>query len=577
MSNLNRKLALVWLTVMLVVLVAGCGPTPAPQIVKETVVVTEQQVVKETVVVQGTPQVVERVVTPTPEPPTAVPETPKGGTFVFRNLGDPSVLNPMYAGDGPSLIVLAFSMNGLVKQFGADVQPDLAESWDLSDDGLVYTFHLRDDVKWQDGEPFTAKDVVFTYQAIEDEKNNSPAYSSFIIDDKPVLFEAVDDYTVRATLPALQPAFMNYMDTYILPEHILSKSTDLEHDPFNQLPIGTGPFQVAEWKAGEQLRLVKFKDYFRGEPYLDEVIVRIVPDSQAATVAIQTGEIDFMSSVDPADVAKLEEAGVVVEAPRRDIQVLIHVNVGHPILSDVRVRKAMIYGVDREAMVVGLEKNYAKVADSIFHEPVFMYEENDPKLPAYTYDPVKAGELLNEAGWVVGEDGIRYKDGQPLKFTYLNINIGGPLGKMATVVQAQLRQIGFDIAIETVDIPTFIDRLAVQPCPKPYDVTLDREGAEGPDPDAYYPLYYGPDNYQCYNNEEVNALFDEGRRTADLEARKATYQRVEEILWDELPIIPMWYPRTVVALSPEFEYEEAILDADQWNFFRYPEWIHLKP
>jgi peptide/nickel transport system substrate-binding protein len=253
------------------------------------------------------------------------------------------------------------------------------------------------------------------------------------------------------------------------------------------------------------------------------------------------------------------------------------VNTQNPILSDVRIRKAMMYGMDREAMVVGLEKNYAKVCDSIFHEPVFVYEPNDPKLPPYNYDPTKAAQLLDEAGWTLGADGIRYKDGQPLKFTYLNINIGGPLGKMATVVQAQLRQLGFDIAIETVDIPTFVDRLIVKGCPKPYDVTLDREGALGPDPDAYYSYYYGPDNMQCYNNDEVNRLFDEGRKTNDMAQRKQIYQQVEEILWDELPILPMWYPRTVMALSPKFEYEQAVLDVDQWPLFRYPEWIHLKP
>jgi peptide/nickel transport system substrate-binding protein len=582
MSGFKRAMSLICLAAAIASLLTACGAT-TPEVVKETVVVTQQvekvatQIVKETVIVEGTPQVVEKVVTPTPEPPTPTPSIPTGGTFVFRNLGDPSVLNPMYAGDGPSLIVLGFTMNGLVKLFGADIQPDLAESWESSTDGLVWTFHLRKDVKWQDGEPFTAKDVVFTFQAIEDEKNNSPSRSSFILDGKPIVFEVVDDYTVRATLPSLQPAFIYYMDMYIVPEHILGTSTDLEHDPYNQKPIGTGPFQVTEWKAGEEVDTVKFKDYFRGEPYLDQVVFRTVPDSQAATVALQTGELDIMSSVDPADVQKLQDAGLTVTPTQRDIQVLIHVNTQNPILSDVRIRKAMMYGMDREAMVVGLEKNYAKVCDSIFHEPVFVYEPNDPKLPPYNYDPTKAAQLLDEAGWTLGADGIRYKDGQPLKFTYLNINIGGPLGKMATVVQAQLRQLGFDIAIETVDIPTFVDRLIVKGCPKPYDVTLDREGALGPDPDAYYSYYYGPDNMQCYNNDEVNRLFDEGRKTNDMAQRKQIYQQVEEILWDELPILPMWYPRTVMALSPKFEYEQAVLDVDQWPLFRYPEWIHLKP
>ncbi|MBN1315318.1 MAG: ABC transporter substrate-binding protein [Anaerolineales bacterium] len=579
----RRAIQLILPAVLILSLLVACGPTAEPQIIKETVIVTkevevvETQVVIETVIVEGTPQVIEKVVTPTPEPPTPEPSTPTGGTFIFRNLSDPSVLNPLYAGDGPSLIVLGFSMNSLVKVFGADIQPDLAESWESTKDGLVWTFHLRQDVKWHDGEPFTADDVVFTYQAIQDEKNNSPSRGAYVVEGEPILFEAVDDYTVRVTLPAIQPSFIYSMGTFIVPEHVLASSTDLEHDPFNQKPIGTGPFQVVDWKAGEQVELVKFKDYFRGEPYLDQVVIRIIPDSQAATVAMQTGEIHIMSSVDPADISKLEDAGVIVSPTMRDIQVLIHVNTSHPILSDVRVRKAMMYGMDREAMVVGLEKNYAKVCDSIFHEPAFVYEENDPNLPPYTYDPAKAAELLDEAGWLMGDDGIRYKDGEPLSFTYLNINIGGPLGKMATVVQAQLRDIGFDIPIDTVDIPTFIDRLVVQECPKPYDVTLDREGALGPDPDSYYTLYYGPGNYQCYNNDEVNQLLDAGRKTADLEERKAIYQQVEEILWDELPILPMWYPRTLMALSPDFVYEEAILDVDEYCLFRYPEWIHLAP
>lgn len=579
----KRIIQIMVLTGLVLCFMAACTPAAEPQVIKETVIVTkevevvETQVVVETVIVEGTPQVIEKVVTPTPEPATPEPSIPMGGTFIFRNLSDPSALNPVYAGDGPSLITLGFCMNSLVKVFGADIQPDLAESWESSEDGLVWTFNLRQDVKWQDGEPFTAKDVVFTYQAIQDEKNNSPFRGGYILNGEPILFEALDDYTVRATLPSLQPSFIYGMSIAIIPEHILASSTDLEHDPFNQKPIGTGPFQVVDWKAGEQVEMVKFKDYFRGEPYLDKVVLRTIPDSQAATVAMQTGEINIMSSVDPADISTLEGAGVIVEPTMRDIQVLIHVNTENPILSDVRVRKAMMYGMDREAMVVGLEKNYAKVCDSIFHEPTFVYEENDPNLPPYTYDPAKAAELLDEAGWLMGDDGIRYKDGQPLAFTYLNINIGGALGKMATVVQAQLRDIGFDITIDTVDIPTFIDRLITQPCPKPYDVTLDREGAMGPDPDSYYTLYYGPGNYQCYNNDEVNQLMDAGRKTADLDERKAIYQQVEEILWDELPILPMWYPRTLMAFSPNFNFDEAILDVDENCLFRYPEWIHLNP
>jgi peptide/nickel transport system substrate-binding protein len=531
---------------LLVSALAACA-APTPEVIKEEVVVEKEvpvtvevekekiveKPVIETVVVEKE-VVVEKVVTPTP----GIPER---GTLITRGLTSsfPENFNPLL------FDVRVWLYDGLVR-FDPDLKPipDLAESWDISEDGLVYTFHLRKGVKFHDGVEMTADDVVYTAQLTLDEKVNSPYRSKFIIGGEPVKWEKVDDYTVRATLPQPSSSFLAKVSRAdeiffcILPKHILEKCEDIETCDFNLNPVGTGPYKLVEYVPDQRVVQEAHDDYFQGKPGLKRVIRLKYPNEQAALAALKAGDLDVTTLSEAANI-KVAEEDPDITVYRYDSNWIMaaRFNVGNPILEDVRVRRAIAHAVDRLSLVRAVISPSANVGDS----PIPTGWGASPNVRKYEYDPDKAKALLDEAGWEPGSDGIRVKDGQRLSLN-MPYTTGYAQADLAVGMQQYLKTVGIDLQLKQMEPATF-DEAVYQN--KDFDIYLGWQGF-GVDPDvasrwvsetAEAGTYMA--NPSNYSNPELDAAFEAAELAASLEERQKHLWKAMDIIGEDCPAV--WF------------------------------------
>jgi ABC-type transport system substrate-binding protein len=317
----------------------------------------------------------------------------------------------------------------------------------------IIRFTLRDGVRWHDGAPFTSADVAFTCKAIMDEKVASPRRSDF---DLVSSVETPDPRTfvVRYKKP-FSPALLSWMGA-ILPEHLLGKLDPSRWpESYNRKPIGTGPFKFGSWKTNEFIRLVKNPDYFLGSPWLDSVVFRVLPDPLTLQLAFQTKQVDFWN-VDPWAVKSFEKD------PRFDLfsapgQAYNYIgwNLRRPLFSDPRVRKALAHAVNVPEMIKYIIYGRGVQSTGIFTPQMWFF---DTSVKPLRYDPAAARTLLEEAGWKVGPDGIRVKDGKRFTFTLLANNGNEVRRDIATLVQDDLKRIGIEVKVEIYEWAVLLKR-----------------------------------------------------------------------------------------------------------------------
>jgi len=476
-----------------------------------------------------------------------------GDTLIEGSIGEPSVLIPMLAGDSSSHEVAGLVFNGLVKyDTDLSVIGDLAQSWDVSKDGLVITFHLRKGVKWTDSVEFTADDVMFGYKTIIDEKTPT-AYSE---DFKQVRkAEVVDRYTFRVTYEKpFAPALTSWGNLVILPSHIL-EGKDLTKSPLARQPVGMGPYVLKQWVPGQELVLNSNQDYFEGRPYIDRYVYRIIPDSATMFLELQAGGIDTMN-LTPVQYKKQTDTDFF----RNNFQkfrfpnfayTYMGFNLRHPFFQDKRVRQAIAYAIDKSELVDVVLYGLGAPATGPYVPNTWPY---NPDVKKYEYNPEKAKELLRDAGWKMSSNGTLEKDGRPFKFTIFT-NMGNTSRmNTATIVQWRLAKVGIKVDIRALEWSTFINEF------------IDKRRFEavilgwsiGLDPDQYDIWDSGKTkekefNFVGYNNPEVDVLLERGRRTFDMKERKKAYFRIQEILADELPYIFLYVPDATPIVHARFK------------------------
>lgn len=506
-----------------------------------------------------------------------------GGTLITAINDDPVSLNGIYANDGASIAVLSYVFNPLTlggENWGTEIAGDLAEGYSVSEDGLTWTFNLRQDVVWHDGEPLTADDVIYTFQTIQSgEDDIAPFRPRFLQNDEPILFEAADDYTIVATLTQPNASFFTDISVPIVPRHAL-EGQDLREGPFNRAPIGTGPFKVTEWNTGESITLEANENYFRGRPCLDRIIFRIIPDDQAQVNALLTGELDFIDNVPGSAVSQFEgNPDYSVTVADLDSLFQMFFNLEREQYQDPKVRQALMIAIDRQAVVDTVLQGYGAVHNSHFDSVVPFYEQD--KQGGYDYNPELAGQMLDELGISDTDgDGIRDKDGQPWVVNLVTFTEGfRDYSDYAQVVQAYWEDIGIDVELEQRDLGTLVEQLYTNRVfDKPYDVHTSGWAQIGPEPNSYSSFYItteglGP-NLSNYNNPEVNDLFEQARLETDFDARMAIYEQIEAILWAELPTIPLYRQSQPVVISNRFNIEAAGLNLSIGTNFDRPERIY---
>jgi peptide/nickel transport system substrate-binding protein len=497
------------------------------------------------------------------------------GTLIMRGSGStlPAHFNPLL------IDVRVWLYDGLIR-FDENMNPipDLAESWEISADGLVYTIKLRQNVTFHDGQPMTADDVVYTAQLTLDETINSPYRSKFIIGGQPVTWEKVDDYTVRATLPQPSSSFLAKLSRAdeiffcILPKHLLEECTDMNTCDFNLNPVGTGPFKFVEYKADERLVLASHDDYFEGKPGVKQLARLAYPNEQSALAALKSGELD---------VTTLREAGNV-KAAEEDPNLTVHryysnwimaarFNFANPALQDLAVRQAFSYAIDRANLVKAAVAPTATVGDS----PISIGWAANPNVTKYEFDAEKAKSLLDQAGWSPGGGGIREKDGTKLSFS-LTINPDYAAPDLAVGMQAFLSQVGIELNIEQVETAVFNDTVYKN---KDFDIYLDWQGF-GVDPDiasrwststADAGTYLS--NPSGYSNPEVDEAFKAAEVAPTQEERQTHLWKAQELITADAPAVWLYLWEALVTVSKNvggLGLPGSTADMDNTGVFREP-------
>ena len=489
------------------------------------------------------------------EPLTKISGPPAyGDALIDGSIGEPTILIPMLSGDAASQDVAGLIFNGLVK-YDTDlgIIGDLAESWDISKDGLVITFHLKKGVRWTDGVEFTADDVIFGFNTIINKKTPT-AYSEDFLQVKKA--EVLDKYTFRVTYgKPFAPALASWGNLVVLPKHLL-EGKDLTKSEFGRDPVGMGPYKLTNWVPGQELILDSNHDYFEGRPYIDRFVYRVIPDRATMFLELQTGGVDMMD-LTPIQYTKQTES----EYFRNNFQkfrypqfvyTYMGFNLKHPFFKDRRVRQAIAYAIDKSEIIDVVLFGLGSPATGPYVPNTWPY---NPDVKKYPYNPEKARQLLKEAGWEDTDgDGILDKDGRPFRFTILT-NMGNTLRmNTATIIQWKLAKIGIKVDIKVLEWSTFVNEFIdkrrfeavilgwqISPDPDQFDIWDSKKTKEK------------EFNFVSYSNPEVDALLERGRRTYNIEERKKAYFRIQEILAEDLPYIFLYVPDATPIVHARFK------------------------
>ncbi len=430
-------------------------------------------------------------------------------------------------------------------------QPNLAASWEFAAADLTYTFTLQSGVTFHDGQPLTAEDVKFTFDLLLNEATASPYFSIFA--DRIASVEARDATTAVVTLTRPVATFLNDLSAYsigILPKHLLAevKPEELKASEFaTAKPVGTGPYKLKEYRPGEAVILEANAAYHRGAPQIGEYVLKIVSDSTVAYQQLKTGEVDVAPiGADFYEDALAQDAFTPVVIDTFALNILgfnLDPATGSAALQDVKVRQAIAHAIDRQLIVDRIYAGLGSVAVGT-EPPTTGMDAPDQITISYDYDPAKAAALLDEAGWVAGDDGIREKDGQRLAVTGLgNATRKADEGALLAI-QEFLAAVGIELTPQ-LEAEAFWDKLLA------HDFQVALVNFTFPaDPDQS--LAWASDstfNAWSYKSEAVDDLLKRGLETQEFEARKAIYVEMQNILLADLPGFVLHFDQRVTGVN----------------------------
>lgn len=488
---------------------------------------------------------------PTPAPSeggavrTGTPQagTPRrGGTLTVATTADAVSFHPYKTTDAASGTYQGYVFGASLTKRDPktlEIVPELAEKWTVSEDKTTYTFTLREGVKWSDGQPLTSADFLWTFEQANKPENKYPYRSNF---EDIVSYTAPDPRTIVVKIKEPLAVGLEMADAVTpLPKHIWEKYdwNDPEKNPEIMKPtVGLGMWKLKEWRREDHATFVPNELYFDGPPYISELVVRIVPSQAVAFQMLRSGEVDWASFA-PADyqeAKRLEHVNVYEWWLARGSWSYIGFNLRRPVLQDLRVRQALAHAIDRKIIIDRVQYGLAQPTYSAWPPSSWVY---NPDVPKYEYDPRKAEQLLDEAGWRKGPDGVRTKDGKKLQLTLLyGPNTNKVREGIATIAQEQWRQIGVQVEVTGLEWGAYLDKLSKPP----FDYDLFILGWLATiDPHWSYQIWSEatiPDlNAGAYVNKEVEELFRLGAREFDREKRKQIYQKIQQIISSDLPYI----------------------------------------
>jgi peptide/nickel transport system substrate-binding protein len=486
----------------------------------------------------------------------------EGGIYSEGVVGTFMRLNPLldyYNGADRDVDHLIFSGMLRIDDRGLP-QADLATSWGISRDGTIYNFSLNPNAVWQDGNPVTSDDVIFTIQMMT--SNDSPIPSDIRDFWKQIEVIRLDDKTVQFKLPEPYAPFLDYLTFGLLPSHLLGDLTmaDLINDPFNLQPVGSGPYRIDHLITTDGkitgVVLAAFKDYKPQGAYIEQIAMRYYQDSPAAYAAYQAGEISGIGDVTPEILPEvLKEEGLSIYTTRLPVMSMILMNLGDDqvkFFQDANVRKALMLGLNRQGMIDSLQSGQAILADGPIFPGSWAYYDG---IDHYSYDPNQAISILREAGYTIpaaGGETRTNKDGTPLSFELLF-----PDDQEHVALANKIKQDWASLGVEVTLTPLAYDKLVSEHLDiRNYQAALvDLNLSQTPDPDPY-PFWHqtqisSGQNYSQWDDRQASEYLEQARITTDLADRTRLYNNFQVRWSQELPAIPLFYPVYTYAVSTD--------------------------
>ena len=472
---------------------------------------------------------------------TAKSSSNGGKTFVFAQGADPRGLDPAFVDDSESAKVMCNIYEGLVK-YGDDntnIEPCLAENWDISSDGKEYTFHLRKGVKFHDGTDFNADAVVksVTRQLPPNATKDMP-YASFTFNGVKKV-EAVDANTVKFTLESANTPFLANLAMTLAAPIVSPTALEKNKGNLNEAPVGTGTFKFISWQKGEKVTLEKNNEYWGEKAKLDKIVIKITKENSVRASELMTGSIDAMDGLDPSDVDKLKEKNMnIFSKPGMNINYMAF-DCDRPPFNDPKLREAVSYAINREELVKYLYQNYADPAKTMLPNFIAGYKD----VSAYEYNPEKAKQMLKE----LGKENLQVK-----MITYSNPrpynSVGGQ--KLAEAIQNYLSKVGINATIDVYQWTEYKDKTKQGEG----DIKFYGWNGDNGDADNFLSLVDSKEiasslNVARYTNLEVDKLLAQGKATPNGDSRNAIYGQIQDVLAKEAPWVNISYSKQMAASS----------------------------
>ncbi|WP_434034977.1 ABC transporter substrate-binding protein [Cupriavidus sp. a3] len=476
-------------------------------------------------------------------PAAQAAEVPRaGGTLTTIIQPEPVILTSALNSAAPTGFFSANVFDGLI-EYDNDfkLKPALAQSWDISKDSKTLTFHLRPNVKWHDGKPFTSADVKWTLENVWKKLHprNQILFGKVTRVDTPDALTVVLHFS-EPSLAVLSS--LNSNGAQVLPKH-LYEGTDVLNNPYNNKPVGTGPFVFKEWSKGNYIVLERNPDYWdKGKPYLDKIVFKVIPDASARAAALEKGEVQYA----PFNPVPLKDAQRLSQLPSLRLEtrgyewlspwLFMDVNIDRPYFKDVRVRQALAHAIDLNALNKVVWFGFGKPAVSPVVSTLGQFF--NPNVPKYPYDPAKAEALLDAAGLKRGADGNRLK----IQIDYLPY--GDDYKRSAEYIKQALKRVGVDVTVRTQDTPTYTKRVYGD---RDFDLAVVWFAGFA-DPLVGVTRAYRSDtvgknipwsNGSGYRGDEANRLIDQAQGSPSQAERVELFRKFQSVVQTDLPSIPL--------------------------------------
>ncbi|MGC1381460.1 MAG: ABC transporter substrate-binding protein [Candidatus Baltobacteraceae bacterium] len=495
-------------------------------------------------------------------------------------MSDPDRLNPYLSEMGVSYdlsslvysyLITADSQGRLIGDLASGV-PSLANGG-ISRDGRTYVYHLRRNVLWHDGAPFVAHDVVASWKAVMDPRNDTFEREGY---DRVASIDAAGPTIVVVHLRERYPPFLSRFFTPlqegakpILPAHVLERERDFNTGELAERPIGTGPFRFVSWVRGDRIVLTRFDRYFKGRPNLARVEMRFVPNALSIATELEAHKFDLIAVPQLSLIDQYRSiAGVVVATVPSNGEMLLLFNVGKAPLGDLAVRRAIAAAVPYETILDDVERGLKTPARDVLPPTTLGYEA----LPARSYDPSLARDLLERAGWARGTDGIRTRNGVRLSLTLATAAGFTSLGRIALLLQSSLDTVGVGLTIKMYSYRMMYAAPRGPLYDGSYDLALSGNNLNW-DPDLYNLLacdrwYPRGQNIDRFCDPRLDALERAGLQTDDPSQRVHIYRRASRLIWREIPYLPLFGGRAFIVRSSDL-HGYSINPTGWWNAWQW--------